>query len=396
MVREENRLGRNRDDYRRSNRALVLGMISTGHCSSRAELARVTGLTKMTITNIVNELIEAGLISERKTNHLSPVGRKPIGLEISPEAPKILGVTIVRSGVEAVLCDLSLHVLKKKKAVLREYSEAGLLRLVFRLIDSLLDTEDRVPAIGLSSIGPVDLNTGTILHPYYFYGIENVAIVKAIEERYHLPVCFDTNSQSAVLTEKLYGYGQECEDILFIGINEGIGCGMVGQDRPYRNAGGFSPEFGHVSIDENGLRCVCGAKGCIELYVNSSVLLQKFQRATGKKNAFYRDFCRMEEDAAVRDIFREAMEKLSIAAVSAVNLLNPELIVLGQDCVYWPDWCLQLLEERINEKKFVSSRHEVPVKKACFGEDEVVLGAACNCIYEIFLGHSLFDTLESE
>jgi hypothetical protein len=94
----------------------------------------------MTITNIVNELIEAGLISERKTNHLSPVGRKPIGLEFSPEAPKILGVTIVRSGVEAVLCDLSLHVLKKKKAVLREYSEAGLLRLVFRLIDSLLDT----------------------------------------------------------------------------------------------------------------------------------------------------------------------------------------------------------------------------------------------------------------
>ncbi|MCI1722681.1 MAG: MarR family transcriptional regulator [Lachnospiraceae bacterium] len=76
MVREENRLGRNRDDYRRSNRALVLGMIGTGHCSSRAELARVTGLTKMTITNIVNELIEAGLISERKTNHLSPVGRK--------------------------------------------------------------------------------------------------------------------------------------------------------------------------------------------------------------------------------------------------------------------------------------------------------------------------------
>jgi len=386
----QGKLGRNRSDYKKSNRALVLRMIATNQCLSRADLARATGLSKMTISNIVSELIEKNLLVERESEQNDAMGRNPIRLIISSKAPKVIGVVILRSRCEAVLCDMNLNIIKRQSATTENLNAERLLHIVFQLIDTMLLGEENVISIGLVSIGPISIKKGMILHPYYFFDIENVEIVREIEERYRLPVFFDNDNQSAVLAEKLYGYGCNYEDILFIGVSEGVGCGVVSHNSFYNNRLGLPPEMGHVSIDYQGTPCVCGGRGCVECYVNSPYLLKMMQKATGKYYT-YSDFCQMSDNPSVVDIFTSAIEKLSFAVVSSINILNPEIVILGQDCVYWPEWCIDMLDQKINERKFSSHDIHIRVCKAYFKRDALLLGAACNAINKIFQGRLLFD-----
>ena len=389
------KLGKNRSDYKRTNRAVVIRLVATGACMSRAELARSTGLSKMTITNIVNELIASDIIEEHKSVQYDTMGCMPVKLTISPKAPKIIGLAILRTHCEAVLCDLNLHIIKRQTAALDDPTKDGLIRSVYQLIDTVMVGADNISSIGIASIGPINVSSGMIMHPFYFYDIDNIEIVRLVEERYHLPVYFDNENQSAVMTEKLYGYGRDYENILFIGVREGVGCGVVIHNKAYRNSRGLSPELGHVCIDYQGPPCICGGRGCVERYINSTDILEKLRKVTGKFYS-YADFCQMTENKEVADIFRDAVEKLSVAAISTVNILNPELIILGQDCVYWPKWCIDLFTEMVNEHKFTDREFRIKVMKAFFMSDEIVLGAACNSIYEIFEGHALFNAYYHE
>lgn len=386
----QGKLGKNRNDFKKINRALILKMIATGQCFSRADLARSSGLSKMTVSNIVSELVEKKLLEERKPEQNDTMGRNPIRLVIAPTAPKVIGIAIRRSCCEGILCDLNLNIIKRQSLTTENLDIERLIQNVFQLIDTMLLEEKNVISIGLASIGPISIKKGMILHPYFFFGIENVEIVKNIEERYQLPVFFDNDNQSAVLAEKLYGNGRTYEDILFVGVSEGVGCGVVSHNRFYNNRRGLPPEMGHVSIDYQGIPCVCGGRGCVERYVNSTYLLKMLQQATGKYYS-YADFCQMTDNPNIAKIFSDAIEKLSFAIVSSINILNPEIVIMGQDCVHWPEWCIDLLDQKINKRKFSDNDVHIRVCKAYFKRDAVVLGAACNAINKILEGRFLFD-----
>ena len=108
------RAGRNRSDYKKSNRGQVLRLIATGECKNRTELTQAMGLTKMAISRIVGEMIESGLVEELEPLPEEEAKRAPIGLTISPKAPKTAGMLIQRECCEAVLCDLQMNILKNR------------------------------------------------------------------------------------------------------------------------------------------------------------------------------------------------------------------------------------------------------------------------------------------
>lgn len=216
--------GKNRSDYKRVNRGLVLKMVATGQCATRQDLVRGTGLSKMAISNIVTELIGRQLLVETEAAPSEEPGRRPAGLDLSPRAPKVVGLVIHRDRCEAVLCDLKLGVLRREKATMEDMTEQKLIHLAYQLLDTVMQGREDVLAIGLASIGPVSVQQGRILKPFYFYGIQDVPIVQIISDRYRLPVFFDHDNQSAVLAENLFGNGRGCNDILFVGIGDGVGC----------------------------------------------------------------------------------------------------------------------------------------------------------------------------
>ncbi len=378
-------MGVNREFLKKSNRGLALKLIATKQCASRIELSKVMGLTKTAISQIAGELIEKGYLVETTRQLSSEPGPKPVSLEIGPAAPKYAGILIQRGYAEAALCDLNMHILKYER-VERQWQDADdLMNTVYRLLDRVLDGEDNVPAIGVSSIGQVDVKRGRILKPLYFYGIENVEVTAPIEARYGRPVYFDHDNQSAALAEQLYGNGRGFQDILMIGIAQGVGCGIITGGHRHHSHYGLAPEIGHMSINAHGKRCACGNTGCLETYIKSPVIEEKVYRATGRAMS-YREICQAEGNPAIAAIMEEMVMNLSCAVVSLLNILNFEIVILCLDSIYWPDRYVKMLEDQVNQCKFSNHENRTLVRKAGFLEKTQIIGAVCNAVSGIFQG----------
>ncbi len=379
------KLGVNRENQKKTNRGLVMKLIATQQCSSRVELARRMGLTKTAITQIVNELLEKDLLVETKKETTAEMGRNPVGLGISPHAPLFAGILIGRGGCEGVICDITLNI-RHYEMIEGPWDYAvDLEQDVINMADKLLAYGEEIRAIGVASIGPVDVKEGRILHPLYFGGVGDIPIRSLLEERYHLPVIFDHDNQSAVLAEHLYGNGRDYQDILLVSVGEGVGCGILVNGRRIHSYTGFAPEIGHISINYQGVPCPCGNIGCLERYVNSSDSWNKLKYITGK-NLPYEQLVQMNDDPLVDSLMKDLAKQLSVGIISTLNVLNSQIVLLSMDCVYWPDKYISILEEEINRKKYGNTNVHIPVKKVRFRQQTQVLGAAVNAINQLFYG----------
>ena len=163
------------------------------------ELAGITRLTKMTISNIITEFMELGLVEESEMEFTESCGRNPVRLQIAKKAPKILGLLVFRSRVEGVICDLSLNILHRECIQFDSLTADELVKNCKTVIDKLLFKESNILGIGISAIGPSDLNRGMILNPTRFYGIRNVPILELVRASYPYPVFFDHDNNGAAL-----------------------------------------------------------------------------------------------------------------------------------------------------------------------------------------------------
>ncbi len=378
--------GLNKEIQKRTNRGLILRFIATRECTSRIELSRSTGLTKTAISQIVNGLIAEHYLVETEKEVGEGVGRNPMGLDISPLAPRFAGILIEREGCEAVVVDMQLNILSHRE-VRRVWKNAGeLMDSVYGILDPMVRETENLAGIGAASIGPVSAREGKIIRPLYFNNIGNIELRRLLTERYHLPVMFDHDNQSAVLAEHLFGNGQGYQDILLVSVGRGIGCGILVGGKRVHSYTGYAPEIGHVSIDFRGPRCPCGNSGCLELYANSRTVLERLRAATGKKLS-YAEFCG-EGSPETEAVMEDVIFRLSSGITNTLNIMNSQLVLLARDCASWPDRYVQALEDRINRTKFGNLETRIIVRKVRFGEKAAVLGAACNMINRFFEGES--------
>ena len=354
--------GHNSDLSRRHNRGLVLQLIATGECSSRAELARATGLAKMTVTNIIADFITQGVVEESEETQNNSCGRNPIRLRLASGAPKVVGLLVCRDQIEAVLCTLTLEVLKREKVTFLSLETDRLALYVCEALDRLLAGECSVLGVGVASAIPIDLTA-------------------FLEERYRLPVVSGWDSGSAALAEKLFGVGKEVQDLLFLDISDQIGAGIISGGEVYR-VGEAKPQLGHVSIDRNGPMCACGGRGCLELYASTPVVLGKLCKATRRKMKFSQ-FCHLSGVAEIEQIMTEMINDIVVALAGAISLLHPQMIVLGGDCMDWAGRHVQTLEESLNR---TDTGGGIPVRRAYFGREAQLVGAAANVVHQLFQG----------
>ncbi|MGN0159576.1 MAG: ROK family protein [Brotaphodocola sp.] len=385
----EKMIGKNSISSKQYNRGLILKLIATGVCRTRIELSRTTQLAKMTVTNIVSELIGRNIVVECEEERTEVCGRNPILLRISEKAPKIIGLLIFRDRIAAVLCSLTMEILDMEEIRFQNLTQHQMAEYSYTVIDRLMERENNILGIGTAVIGPVDSRSGILLNPIRFYGIHDVDILGMLKQRYSsYPIYLDHDNSSAALAEKLYGIGRDSQDFIFLGISNGIGSGIISGGKVFHNRQGLEPEIGHISIDYNGPVCSCGNRGCLEMYASTYVILEKLRKATGLEREFP-FFFRMKEDAAVGEIFEDMVRKISAALVSSVNILHPELIVLGHDCMDWDDTYVAMLEDIVNERMMLHTRNRLPVRKAYFGKNAQLVGAAANVVVQLFKGELL-------
>ena len=265
----------------------------------------------------------------------------------------------------------------------------GLVALIIGLIDEIID-KNSVIAIGIGTIGPLDLENGVILNPPNFFGITNIHIVDILRERYKIPVYMDSQYNNAALAEKYYGNGKDYDDFIFLGITSGIGSGIILNGELMKNSSMLTSEVGHTSIDFRGNYCDCGNRGCLETYASSNVIRNRLVLETEKENTF-EEFCTMTEDPRIDRVFMEMMEYLSYGLVSCINLFNPQIIMLGDRGVFLPDRYLDYLESQINKYKLSKSYNYVKVVRPMFGEQAQLAGSAVCVLEQIFQGNLLIN-----
>lgn len=377
--------GKNSITTKMHNRGLVLKLIATKTCHTRTEIARQTGLAKMTVTNIVQEFLDAGIVEECEEELTEVCGRNPIVLQLSEKAPKVIGLLIFRGRIEAVLCDLSMRVIQTESIRFEKITEGQLIEYSYNVIDRILFYEQNILGIGAAVIGPFDIKHGILLNPPRFYGIHDVNIKEFLQRRYDCPIYLDHDNNSAALAEKLFGAGREEEDFIFLGVSNGVGSGIISNGQVYHNRRGLASEIGHVSIDRNGIPCSCGSRGCLELYASSDAVLKRLREKTGLKLS-YRQFLQSSGNPETDDILEQMLQDIGVALVNSVNLLQPGMIILGHDCLDWEDRQVKRLEAIINEKKMAKDKKRILVRKAHFGKNAQLIGAAANAADQAFKG----------
>lgn len=385
--------GKNQQYIREQNRALILKLICTKECLSRIEIAQKTGLTKMTVTNVINDLIGSGLIKEGMTSDIQTVGRKPIRLHPNENSIYSLGIYISRDYIKFSILTLSAYIIKETTIALYEdETSTSLIRKLLDGIDEILEDTDKnkICGIGIACIGPLDINNGIILDPTDFHGISNVNIKKAVEEKTGMTVVVNNDMNAAALAEQLYGKGRGKPNFIYLGITNGIGSGIITNGSLYTGENGFGGEIGHTTINFDGPVCTCGKKGCLEAYASIPVILK---RANAALNEDFGDitFARLismakDNNTKCIEIIDSMCLYISTALINAVNILDCSSVYLGHEAALGGEYLTSKIENYLNKGLLFKSSKHVNVEISKFGEQSPVIGSGIMVFDRIFSG----------
>lgn len=378
--------GLNALDIKRRNRGLALKIACTEEDCSRALIVRKTGLSKMTVTNIVGELISDGILEETDEMHNEMSGRNPVRLSVSKNATQIIGLYISRNGLAAVRSTLDCKFAHKVYHPFGEETAATLARAIKETLTGLLASSPvAVAGIGVAVIGPLDAEKGLLLNPTHFFGISNFDIKGLIEQEFGIKTHVLNDMDASALAEMLFGTGKDERNFAYVGITSGIGAGIISEGKLYQGGKGFSGELGHTSISFDGLPCECGRTGCLELYADMDALKQRFNGA-GLEFARPENLQEYYNDAGAGEIFKDYKDKLSVGLANLANLFTPDIIILGHEAAYFPKELVTRIEQQTNTMIYCRKHHSVKLVQSVLRQDSALIGSVCCVLEKMFDG----------
>ncbi len=371
------------DAMRARNLALVLGEVSARGSVTRAALAEITGLAKTTVSKLVGDLIEAGLVIETGVVRVGERGRPGMEVRVSGRRVAAIGLEINVDYLAARVVDLSRSVrIRRTQPVDNRMTSPGdviaiLQDLALSVVDEAVDSGLRVVGGVLAVPGTVDLATGTV-HSAPNLGWRDVPLLSLL--RTPFPLRVDNEANLAALGELWFGAGHP--DFLHVSGEIGVGAGLIVRGELFRGFHGFAGELGHVVVSPGGPPCRCGGHGCLETYAGQDVLLAAANAELGAGIAGLL----AELDAGNRDALaacERAGWALGVALSSAVNLVDPGTIVLGG--IYAPlfPWIGGVVTETL-AARLGQMREVVPsVEVSRLGTEAATLGAAGQVIQQV-------------
>ena len=382
---------------RNLNRAQVLEVVRNHSPISHSDLVAMVQLSRATVSSIVSEMLEMGLFV-KVGQAASTGGRRPTLLGYHPEARTAVGVTMFDNEIKAVLTDLEGAPLRFLKRPWDGQRFEDLVCQMTETVQELCLPEDFVHVLGVGAglPGVVDVARGTIVE-YVTAGRHMDAPIEArrmMEEALNLPVIVANRSRTAALGEMQVGVGKDVNNLFYLSIGRGIVAGIVFQGDIYFGTNFSAGEIGHNTVVPNGPICGCGNRGCLEMFASDSAIIARvIAKAREVPDSLMRQAvnegnlqlltvdiildCAQQGDPGARNVLNETGVYLGIALSDALNILNPQMIVLGG-----PIGCKAgalLLEPTIREIE----RHALPMSLSCVqivagseGTESAAIGAA--------------------
>ncbi|HNC07187.1 MAG TPA: ROK family transcriptional regulator, partial [Anaerolineales bacterium] len=267
---------------RATNLSQVLRLIHSQSPLSRAQLAAITRLNKSTVSSLVDELIELGLVHETGSN-IGGTGRPATLLEIDPQAGNIIGVEFGVDFVSVAVTDILGNIIWRRREDADPTGDQDKM-----INQTLVIVKDAIAAgkrkgykflgLGMTAPGTVDLKKGTMIFSPNLHW-HNVPFVKIFSESTKLKVFIENDANAAAIAEHSFGTARQCEDFLFVFAGVGIGGGLFLNGKLYRGKNGYAGEIGHSPImaEPSQNVCHCGNRGCWETYANQYSIIQRVQ-----------------------------------------------------------------------------------------------------------------------
>ena len=370
---------------RQMNRLRVIEMLYRHPASSRTDLARMTGLSRATVSALVEELGDAGVVEEHEAPDAirpRPTGRPPVALSLVAGAGFAVGLDFGHQHIRVAICDLS------GELVVEEWSPAEVdhapiesLDLAHELVRASLSIagieHERLLGVGMGLAAPIDRATGAIAPDGILPGWSGIRPAAEMQARLGVPVELENDANVGALGEKVFGAARGVDDLIYVRLSAGIGAGLILGGRPYRGFGGVAGEIGHVLADPAGAICRCGNRGCLETVAGPVAVAALLEQSTGTPVSVARllELVAAGDDGA-RRVVADAGEAVGRVLSMLVNSLNPELVVVGGDLAPAGAVLLDPIRAAIERHAVPVAAGAVRVTVGTLGDRAEVLGAA--------------------
>ncbi|GAA0343157.1 ROK family transcriptional regulator [Streptomyces olivoreticuli] len=370
----------------RANLERVVRAVRMAGSLTQAEIARATGLSAATVSNIVRELKDGGTVEVTPT---SSGGRRARSVSLSGDAGIVVGVDFGHTHLRVAVGNLAHRVLAEDAEPLDVDASAaqGLDRaehLVKRLIKEAGINPAKIVGVGLGVPGPIDVASGTLGSTAILPGWAGTNPRDDLAARIGVPVYVDNDANLGALGELVWGAGRGATDLAYIKVASGVGAGLVINGQIYRGPGGTAGEIGHITLDEAGPVCRCGNRGCLETFTAARYVLPLLHSAHGTDLTV----ARMVElaragDPGCRRVIGDVGRHIGSGVANLCNLLNPSRVVLGGDLADSGELVLAPIRESVSRYAIPSAARQLEVVPGALGGRAEVLGALALVLSEM-------------
>ena len=370
--------GANRDDLRQSNLSNLLRLVYQNRTISRSDLTSLTGLNRSTISDLVGELANLKLVTEKESAQEGRVGRPSSNVSI---AENIFAITVVPRYHSTLVSAVSMSGEIKARARIatpihpspEEVCDAT--EVALSQIRKQLKKTDRIVGVSVAISGQVDVRNNSVRICSFLKWTE-VPFGALLSERLGLPVQIDNDGSIACLAESTFGAGRGFSDIIYLfGGNGGIGGGVVIEDKLVRGSRGYAGELGHIRLTDSKAVDSLGLSGTLEALVNREQLAEALGLDDPEDDELASAILEANSPRA-RRIIDKKIDVLAIGLANLVNIFNPQVILLAgflQPLFQANDYSLL---SKMRHSAVAGSREHVQVRTAALGSRILEIGGA--------------------
>lgn len=364
-------------------RVHVLDALIRAGSLSRAKLARRTMLAPSTVSAVVGELVDAGLVAESPPTLLSVhpgQGRPAVPVALHRRAGLALGIDFGKQHLRVALADLAHTVLAERVHPLdadlpSTESIAIAVDLVHEVLAEAEGDTGEVVGVGMGLPGPVHRPTGELGDSTILPGWVGVRAADAMAHALGMPVRVENVANLGALSEWMWGAGAGADNLVYLKAATGIGAGLIIAGQPYAGAGGTAGEIGHTVIDPAGSICRCGNRGCLETIAGASGVLGALRDTYGELTIEQVVTRALAGEAGCARAIADAGRAIGLAVATLCNLVNPARIVVGGELGRAGELLLEPIRESSRRGTIRSAADEVAIVESQLGDRAEVLGA---------------------
>ncbi|MCA9881766.1 MAG: ROK family protein [Anaerolineae bacterium] len=378
--------GQNALSVKSHNFSIILFNLLLHGTLSRSKLTHITGLSATTITNIINELMAGGIVEESSDTILSAsesgLGRPRTALQLSPDSRFVVGIHLGVGRAEIAITNLKAEIRAETTIRFdRDEAPSTVLNAIAAQVPVLMQDfdRDRFLGVGVGALGLVDPETGiNIVAPNLHW--HDLPIGEMLASQLNMPVSVNNNVRLMALGQAMFGIGKEANSLAYIQVREGIGAGLIINRQLYHGNLNTAGELGHTRlIVENGKQCSCGNIGCLETVAAVPYIVDEARAflSPAPADLSFQDVLEAAtHNQDVQSLLEQSARYLGIALANLINLISPELIILGGIYANSPDSMLTFVEEEIRRGVFADLGDHIQLRTIASSSKAGLVGAA--------------------